>query len=294
MPELPEVETVVRGLNRLILKKKITQVKHDWPKSFPNLEKDVNDFMIGAEIFKVQRRGKAIIIKLNNGWALVTHLRMTGQIVYRGEENWGAGHPNDDFLNDLPNKSTRVEIDFEDQTKLFFNDQRKFGYMKLLPEPEVEELSFFQKLGPEPLEDNFTVEIFKERLLKKKNSLIKPTILDQSVIAGVGNIYADEALWRAKIHPETRIKDFLNVDFKNLHESIRFVMNKSIEKGGSTDRNYVNADGLRGNYLEYAAVYHKNGQPCKRCGTEISKIRVGGRGTHFCENCQKIKIGEEK
>lgn len=294
MPELPEVETVVRGLNRLILKKKITQVKHDWPKSFPNLEKDVNDFMIGAEISKVQRRGKAIIIKLNNGWALVTHLRMTGQMVYRGEENWGAGHPNDDFLNDLPNKSTRVEIDFEDQTKLFFNDQRKFGYMKLLPEPEIEELPFFVKLGPEPLEDNFTVEIFKERLLKKKNSLIKPTILDQSVIAGVGNIYADEALWRAKINPETRIKDFSNVDFKNLHESIRFVMNKSIEKGGSTDRNYVNADGSRGNYLEYAAVYHKNGQPCKRCGTEISKIRVGGRGTHFCENCQKIKIGGEK
>ena len=294
MPELPEVETVVRGLNRLILKKKIMQVKHDWPKSFPNLEKDVNDFMIGAEIRKVQRRGKAIIIELNNGWALVTHLRMTGQMVYRGEENWGAGHPNDDFLNDLPNKSTRVEIDFEDQTKLFFNDQRKFGYMKLLPEPEIEELSFFQKLGPEPLEDNFTVEIFKERLLKKKNSLVKPTILDQSVIAGVGNIYADEALWRAKIHPETRIKDFSNIDFKNLHESIRFVMNKSIEKGGSTDRNYVNADGSRGNYLEYAAVYHKNGQPCKRCGTEISKIRVGGRGTHFCENCQKIKIGEEK
>ena len=294
MPELPEVETVVRGLNRLILKKKIAQVKHDWPKSFLNLEKDVNDFMIGAEISKVQRRGKAIIIKLNNGWALVTHLRMTGQMVYRGEENWGAGHPNDDFLNDLPNKSTRVEIDFEDQTKLFFNDQRKFGYMKLLPEPEIEELSFFQKLGPEPLEDSFTVEIFKERLLKKKNSLIKPTILDQSVIAGVGNIYADEALWRAKIHPETRIKDFSNVDFENLHESIRFVMNKSIEKGGSTDRNYVNADGSRGNYLEYAAVYHKNGQPCKRCGTEISKIRVGGRGTHFCENCQKIKIGEEK
>ena len=294
MPELPEVETVVRGLNRLILKKKIVQVKHDWPKSFPNLEKDVNDFMIGAEILKVQRRGKAIIIELNNGWALVTHLRMTGQMVYRGEENWGAGHPNDDFLNDLPNKSTRVEIDFEDQTKLFFNDQRKFGYMKLLPEPEIEELPFFVKLGPEPLEDNFTVEIFKERLLKKKNSLVKPTILDQSVIAGVGNIYADEALWRAKIHPETRIKDFSNIDFKNLHESIRFVMNKSIEKGGSTDRNYVNADGSRGNYLEYAAVYHKNGQPCKRCGTEISKIRVGGRGTHFCENCQKIKIGEEK
>ena len=292
MPELPEVETVVRGLNRLILKKKISKVKHDWPKSFPNAERDVQDFMIGAEISNVRRRGKAIIIELENGWSLVTHLRMTGQMVYRGEENWGAGHPNEDFLNDLPNKSTRVEIDFEDETKLFFNDQRKFGYMKLLPIPEIENLPFFQKLGPEPLEDNFTVEILKNRLSKKQNSMIKPAILEQSVIAGVGNIYADEALWRAKIHPETRVKDFSNEDFVNLHEAIRFVMNESIKRGGSTDRNYVNADGSRGNYLNYAAVYHKDGEPCKRCGTEISKIRVGGRGTHFCTNCQKIKGSE--
>mgnify|MGYP000508577330 FL=1 len=146
MPELPEVETVVGGLNRLILKKKISKVKHDWPKSFPNSPKDVEDFMVGAEISKVSRRGKAIILKLNNEYTLVTHLRMTGQMVYRGEENWGAGHPNEDFLNDLPNKSTRVEIDFEDGTKLFFNDQRKFGYMKLLPDFEVELLPFFQKL----------------------------------------------------------------------------------------------------------------------------------------------------
>ena len=217
---------------------------------------------------------------------------MTGQMVYRGEENWGAGHPNEDFLNDLPNKSTRVEIDFEDETKLFFNDQRKFGYMKLLPIPEIENLPFFQKLGPEPLEDKFTVEILKNRLSKKQNSMIKPAILEQSIIAGVGNIYADEALWRAKIHPETRIKDFSNEDFVNLHEAIRFVMNESIKRGGSTDRNYVNADGSRGNYLNYAAVYHKDGEPCKRCGIEISKIRVGGRGTHFCENCQKIKGSE--
>ena len=195
-------------------------------------------------------------------------------------------------MNDLPNKSTRVEIDFEDETKLFFNDQRKFGYMKLLPIPEIENLPFFQKLGPEPLEDSFTVEILKNRLSKKQNSMIKPAILEQSVIAGVGNIYADEALWRAKIHPETRVKDFSNEDFVNLHEAIRFVMNESIKRGGSTDRNYVNADGSRGNYLNYAAVYHKDGEPCKRCGTEISKIRVGGRGTHFCANCQKIKGSE--
>ncbi|MBF1015440.1 MAG: formamidopyrimidine-DNA glycosylase, partial [Candidatus Nanogingivalaceae bacterium] len=178
MPELPEVETVVRGLNRLILKKKISKVKHDWPKSFPNAPKDVEDFMVSAEISKVSRRGKAIILKLNNEYTLVTHLRMTGQMVYRGEENWGAGHPNEDFLNDLPNKSTRVEIDFEDGTKLFFNDQRKFGYMKLLPDFEVELLPFFQKLGPEPLEDNFTEEVLKKQLSRKRKSMVKPAILD--------------------------------------------------------------------------------------------------------------------
>lgn len=289
MPELPEVETVVRGLNRLILKKKISKVNFDWPKSFPNNPDDVHDYMIGAIISKVRRRGKTIIIELENGWALVTHLRMTGQMVYRGEENWGAGHPNEDFLADLPNKSTRVEIDFSDNTKLFFNDQRKFGYMNLMPIPEILNQPFFKKLGPEPLEDNFSLHEFKKILSRKSRSLIKPTILDQSVIAGVGNIYADESLWRAKIHPETRIEDFSEEDFANLYEAIRFVMNKSIEKGGSTDRNYVNADGSRGNYLEYAAVYHKNGQPCKRCGTEISKIKVGGRGTHLCFKCQKNK-----
>lgn len=292
MPELPEVETVVRGLNRLILSKKVASVRSDNHKSFPNSPLEVDNFLIGAGIEKIQRRAKAIVVWLDNGWALVGHLKMTGQFVYRGEENWGAGHPNDDFLNDLPNKSTRVEIVFEDGSKLFFNDQRKFGWLKLLPSSEVWNLPFFQKLGPEPLESDFSFDDFFARFERKKNSMIKPTILDQTVIAGVGNIYADEALWRAKIHPETRVRNFENLDFEKLYEAIRFVMNESISRGGSTDRNYVKADGSRGNYLEYAAVYHKDGQPCKRCGAEIQKIKVGGRGTHFCAVCQ-IRKGEK-
>lgn len=286
MPELPEVETVVRGLNRLILKKKITAVKSDNLKSFPNSALEVNNFLIGSKVKKVVRRAKAIIVYLDNGWSLVGHLKMTGQFVYRGEENWGAGHPNDDFLNDLPNKSTRVEIIFEDGSKLFFNDQRKFGWLKLLPQSEVWNLPFFKKVGPEPLEDDFTFDNFLSRFDRKKNSMIKPTILDQTIIAGVGNIYADESLWYSQIHPETRVKNLDKNEFKKLYEAIRFVMRDSISRGGSTDRNYVQADGSRGNYLDYAAVYHKNGQPCKRCSEEIQKIKVGGRGTHFCAKCQ--------
>lgn len=289
MPELPEVETVVRGLNRLILKKKVARVSHDWAKSFPNSAREVEEFLIGARILSVRRRAKVIVIELDNNWALVGHLKMTGQMVYRGEENWGAGHPNDDFLAELPNKSTRVEIVFEDGSKLFFNDQRKFGWLKLVPTPEVEEIPFFQTVGPEPLEDDFTLQDFIPRFSRKQNSKIKPTILDQTVIAGVGNIYADEALWRAKIHPETRVKDLTDEDFANLYEAIRFVMKFSIEKGGSTDKNYVKADGSRGNYLDYAAVFRKEKTPCQRCGEIIIKTKVMGRGTHLCPSCQILK-----
>lgn len=289
MPELPEAETVVRGLNRLIVHKKIVSSKSDTPKSFPNSPTDVAEFMIGSEIEKVWRRAKVIGIELSSGWALVIHLKMTGQMVYRGEENWGAGHPSDDFLAELPNKSTRVEIDFTDGSKLFFNDQRKFGWMKLLPSSEVENIPFFQKVGPEPLEDNFTEAEFKARFERKKRSMIKAAILDQSVIAGVGNIYADESLWRAKIHPETRVEALDDDDLSRLYEAIRYTMKLSIEKGGSTARNYVNADGGRGDYLDYAEVFNKTGQACSRCGEEIIKTRVAGRGTHLCPNCQRLK-----
>ena len=229
MPELPEVETVVRGLRRLIVKKRIKAVSSNHAKSFPNSEIEVEEFLIGSEIVDVWRRAKVIIIELDTGWALVVHLKMTGQMVYRGEENWGAGHPNDDFLAELPSRSTRVEIKFTDESKLFFNDQRKFGWMKLLPSEEVNNLPFFQKVGPEPLEDSFTVEEFKDRFVRKKRSMIKAALLDQSVIAGVGNIYADESLWRAKIHPETRVEALGQGDYDRLYEAVRHVMNLSVK-----------------------------------------------------------------
>ncbi len=289
MPELPEVETVARGLRRLIVGKNIVKVSHDNAKSFPNSLVEVNNFMVGANIGGVRRRAKVIIIDLNDSWSLVAHLKMTGQMVYRGEENWGAGHPNDDFLAELPVRATRVQIEFSDGSKLFFNDQRKFGWMKLLPTAEIKNMPFFVKVGPEPLEDSFTLENFIDRFKRKKRSAIKAALLDQSVIAGVGNIYADESLWRAQIHPETRVESLDSSEFKRLYEAVRYVMNLSIEKGGSTARNYVNADGGKGNYLDYANVFRKEGSLCARCGSEIIKTRVAGRGTHICPVCQKVK-----
>ncbi len=289
MPELPEVETVRRGLQELIVGRKVKSAKEfESPKSFPNSAADIQQFFIGAHITAVARRAKVLLIELSSGYTLVIHLKMTGQLVFRAEGvAFGAGHPTDSLIGELPDKSTRVEITFTDGSHLFFNDQRKFGWMKLFPTPEVVNINFMQKVGPEPLEDAFTPEIFYERLQRRKNTTIKAAILDQTVLAGVGNIYADEGLWGAKIHPASRVKDVPKKQIDDLWREIREVMTLAIEKGGSTDRNYVNAEGKRGSYMDFARAFRRDGQPCPRHpDVLIEKIRVAGRGTHICPVCQ--------
>jgi formamidopyrimidine-DNA glycosylase len=286
MPELPEVETIRIGLNRLLLGKKVKDVWDDWPKSFPNAPTDVVKFLIGAKVLHVRRRAKVLIIELSTDYSLVIHLKMTGQLVYRGNEVFGAGHPSESLVGVLPDKSTRVILDFTDGSKLFFNDQRKFGWMRLLPSTEVPEIDFMKTVGPEPLEESFTVDKFMQRILKRPKSPIKAVLLDQKIIAGVGNIYADESLYAAKIHPLTNVNDLPKPKFVALYNDLRTILRLSIEKGGSTDRNYVNSEGKKGSYLSFAQVFRKEGQPCARCGTEIIKIRAAGRGTHLCPHCQ--------
>jgi formamidopyrimidine-DNA glycosylase len=288
MPELPEVETIKIGLARLLPGKVIKDVNYDWPKSFPNAPADVARFLIGAEVESVRRRAKVLIIELANEYSLVIHLRMTGQLVFRGKEVFGAGHPSKSLVGELPDKSTRVTIDFKDGSKLFFNDQRKFGWMRLLPSAEVPKIDFMKTVGPEPLEDDFSIDKFIERLMKRKNSPIKAVLLDQKVLAGIGNIYADESLWMAKIHPLSPVSKISRAKLVGLHNDIRTVLRLSIEKGGSTDRNYINAEGKKGSYLSFANVFRREGQPCPRCGTEIIKMRAAGRGTHLCPKEQKL------
>lgn len=288
MPELPEVETVRRGLQRLLPQRKVASVTHDWPKSFPNAEADVEQFLIGATVIDVQRRAKVLLINLNSDYTLVTHLKMTGQLVFRSsDERFGAGHPNESLIGELPDKSTRVTLTFVDDGQLFFNDQRKFGWMRFMPTGEVMNMDFFKKVGPEPLAADFTWRGFQTRLLRRKNSNVKAVLLDQTVIAGVGNIYADESLWGAKIHPTTLVKDLTATEIHKLYDELLYVLKQAIEKGGSTDRNYVNAEGKRGSYIDFARVFRREGQSCPRCGTIIIKTRVAGRGTHLCPTCQR-------
>ena len=285
---MPEVETVRRGLEKLVVGRKILDVNILNSKSFQVTKNEIKKSLVSAKIVTIRRRAKVLIIDLSTNYSLVIHLKMTGQIVFRGEENWGGGHPNNSFLSELPNRSTRVEFKLSNDAKLFFNDQRKFGWIKLLPTIEVENMEFIAKLGPEPLIGNPEKE-FLARIRRRSRSTIKSAILDQTVIAGIGNIYADESLWNAKIHPSTRVSALADEKLAETLSSAIEVMNKSIDIGGSTIQNYINADGSEGDYLKlFANVFNRSGEPCKRCREIIKKIRVAGRGTHICPKCQKL------
>ena len=292
MPELPEVETIRRGLNKYIIHKKIIRTEVLCDKSF------IGEPAVGT-VKALRRFGKALIIDLDNGLSLMAHLRMTGQLIFdpspkeKGTSRFAAGHPSDNFTDKLPNKQTRVILEFDDGSHLFFNDQRKFGFIKVLPTDEVENDTFIKKLAKEPW--RMKEDEFYNKLQRHQNSSIKATILDQSVICGLGNIYADEALFMSKIHPERKCGSITKKEATLLLKSACEVMDKSIDSGGSTMHTYVKADGTKGDYLElFASVFRRNGQPCPRCGTTIEKIRVAGRGTHICPKCQRLKATRDK
>lgn len=295
MPELPEVETIRRGLRECIVKRgagKIREVKVFERKSMIGAEREI----VGTEVKEIERKGKALIVRFKNGEAAIIHLRMTGQLVWRDEEfkggeedaikhSFGGGHPNEEMVRELPGRHTRVEIDFE-RGKLFFNDQRKFGFLKIVSEGEIEKDEFLRKLGKEPWEMTGG-ELF-EKLKRHKTAPIKAVILDQTVVAGLGNIYADEALYYAGIIPMRRAGEVSLEEAEKLLEGARVVMERSLEAGGSTIRNYVKSDGTRGDYLDlFAKVYGREGKRCEKCGKEIKKVKVGGRGTHYCSECQR-------
>ncbi len=288
MPELPEVETVRAGLHKLIIGRVVKSAISDNPKSFPNSDIEVREFLIDAAITNVRRRAKVLMIDLSTDYSLIIHLKMTGQLVFVGEQRFGAGHPNDSLIANLPDKSTRVTLEFSDGTHLYFNDQRKFGWMRLMPTVEILNIDFMKKVGPEPLEADFTATEFQDRFKRRAGTTIKAAILDQSVIAGVGNIYADESLWGAKIHPSRLVKSITSKEFKALYTDVREVMNLAIAKGGSSNQTYINAEGQRGHYMDFARVFRREGQACPRCGTTIIKLRVAGRGTHICPHCQTL------
>jgi len=307
MPELPEVETIRMGLGQLLPGRTIKSVDVDAnsAKSFPNASALVRKYLVGAKIIDIERRAKVLIIGLDNDYCLIIHLKMTGQLVFVGAsaktgankstdsaetDRWGGGHPTDSLIGALPDRSTRVTVTFTDGSHLYFNDQRKFGWIRLIPKAELPDIDFFRRVGPEPLiGTDFTWPYFRAAIGRRRNTSIKAAILDQSVVAGVGNIYADESLFATRIHPATKAGQVSPAKLKRLWQAIPEVLALAIANGGSTYKNYIDAQGGRGQYLmKYGKVFRREGQACPECGGVIEKIRVAGRGTHFCPACQKL------
>lgn len=288
MPELPEVETIRRGLEPRLTGQVIRRVEVRREKSF---EGDVES-LVGRRIDSVERQGKLLILLLDDNTALTIHLKMTGQLIWQAdlgeEEAVMGGHPALSYMDPLPHKHTRVVIEFEDDSTLYFNDLRVFGKVTHLSQADLEQLDFLITLGPEPLSKEFTVQYLEKTLKEHPKLAIKIFLLDQQNIAGLGNIYADESLFRAAILPTRLAGDLTQGEVRNLHEAIQETLELALQYGGSSEKDYVNAIGEKGTYLRIANVYHRTGLDCNRCGDGIiTRIKLGGRSTHFCPSCQR-------
>ena len=282
MPELPEVEVVRLFLDKHLISKTISNLEILTPKSFiarPELAEGV----IGQKIIKTSRIGKQLSLHLQNGLILLFHLKMTGQIIF-GHSIFGHPTPKEDQTH-LPNKSTRLIFTFSDKTQLFFNDQRKFGWVRLLDQAELAEAQ--NNLGVDILSPKFTPKHLQQQL-KTTSRSIKLVLLDQSKFAGIGNIYANDALFLAKIHPKSASNKIPLSKIKLLHQYLIEIMLESIKNGGSTakDNKYLRPDGTFGQNQFFFRVYQKDQEPCLICQTPIKRVKIGGRGTFYCPKCQ--------
>jgi len=284
MPELPEVEIVKRGLEQRIIGREIRGVDIRASKIFRGSKEGV----IGSKIKSILRHAKMLEIDLSSGKALLIHLKMTGQLVFQGKgKEVRGGHPDKNYLGKLPNKFTHVTFYFEDGSVLFFNDIRKFGYIKVFKKDELANSKELKNLGPDPFTKELTEEYLMRLISKRPRIKIKQVLMDQTVIAGIGNIYADESLFCAEISPLRLAKDVSRSKLTKLISCIRKVLKTGLEYGGSSENTFVNVEGKQGKMQEHFQVYRKTGQNCPRGCGKVKRVVVGGRGTHFCPICQK-------
>lgn len=276
MPELPEVETVVRDLRAHGVERSVIRdVAVRWPRTVGGDPAAFRRRLIGRTITGLARRAKYIVVAFDSDDRLLIHLRMTGKFRFA-------------VPGERPGPHDHVVVAFDDGRRLVFNDTRKFGRILLVGPRDPDPLA---DLGPEPLEDAFTAACLRARL-KGKRRMLKPVLLDQTTVAGLGNIYVDEALWRARLHPERRA-DTLNADeIARLHAAIREVLRRAVANGGTTlghgETNFYSVAGHRGRNADGLRVFRRDGQPCPRCGTVLTRTVVGQRGTHFCPKCQPL------
>ncbi len=278
MPELPEVETIKRELLQKIKGKKIVSVEVLAPKTINCPADKFKKIIKNSRIKDVQRRAKLLIIKLSNNYNLAVHLKLTGQFIYKTQ----------DTKYDIQNtKYTCLIFTFQNGDKLFFNDLRKFAFVKLLNDKKLEKLLAEKDFGPEPLDKTFTLKVFQNLLFQKKKAKIKPLLMNQNFLAGVGNIYAAESCFCAKILPTRFAGSLTKEEIKKLYQCLRKILKTAVTRKGSSVNQYVDVFGKKGNYVPLLKVYGREGKICLRCGSKIKKIILNGRGTYFCPGCQR-------
>lgn len=293
MPELPEVETIKRGLAEVLPGRRIKEFEVRLPKIFQLAGPEGTARIVGSTVERVERRGKIILLGLSTGVTLLIHLKMTGQLIFREHQKikLAGGHPVPTVNGDLPAKVTHAVFHFRDGAELFFNDLRQFGYIKLIPNEDLAEVPQLKTFGPDPLVRSFTLARFEARLATRRNARLKPLLLDQTFLAGLGNIYVDESLNLARLHPLRKAGSLTAAQRRELFTAIRHVLRLALRYGGTSDNTYVSIRGGKGDYLRYARVYHRAGQPCLKCGRPIRRTVVAGRGTHYCAYCQRAPRG---
>lgn len=284
MPELPEVETLRRDLAATLVGRSFASIDVRLAKQVLAPTGLTISDLIGKRIEGVRRRAKFLIFDLSDGLALVMHLRLAGQLVHRNAENVTlaeGGHPVPAFGAPLPHRSTHVIFTFDDCSVLYLTDIRQFGRVWILPEDGVQPLLDAAKLGPEPLDSDFTLDVLKERVSRRQRMPLKPVLLDQGVVSGIGNIYADEIIFESKLTPATRIGELDEAAMVRLHAAIQAILGLAVREGVAEILN-----GKASLTRDFPRVHGRAGQPCPACGTLISKVQFAGRGTYTCPTCQ--------
>lgn len=272
MPEIAEVETVRNTLKKRILNKKIKDVNIIYNKMLENSESEFKNILINNEFIDILRNGKWLIFELKDHY-LLSHLRMEGKYFLKKS-------------NDNLEKHEHIIITFSDNTDLRYHDTRKFGRMKIVKKGDLLETEEIKKQGIEPIHDSLTKEYLYDKFKNKKIPM-KTILLDQTIISGLGNIYADEVLYAAKINPLKEARNLTLDDCENIVKESRRIINKAIKEGGTTIKSYTSSLGVIGNYQNFLKVHTKEGSVCENCGGKIQKIKVGGRSTYYCVICQK-------
>ncbi len=300
MPELPEVETVIRGLKKYVVGKTIEGFEFNYPKKVyfddrvaTRLKKRETRKWLqrinGSKIGSVERRGKVIIVKLGRALTLLIHLKLTGQLIVANRKTfWAGGHPDQNLKERMPTKHTHAIFTFGGHQKLYFNDTRKFGWLRFYSHQNLSRMKDLAELGVDALSPAFNFQYLKGLARKKPKRRIKELLHDQKLIAGIGNIYSDEALFAARIHPAKPAGKISETKLQKLAQAIKAVLKESIKYGGSSIKNYVGPEGIGGRMQKYLKIYGKAGERCPSCGGTIKTLKIGGRTARYCPRCQRL------